>query len=62
MNVTVNEQARLVAEWKSERPDENIEYYQAKVAEIWTRFRPFAENEGLRPPVDDEPSPQLTLF
>jgi len=62
VNVTVNEQARLVAEWKSERPDENIEYYQAKVAEIWTRFRPFAENEGLRPPVDDEPSPQLTLF
>jgi len=39
-----------------------VEYYQAKVAEIWARFRPFAENEGLRPPLEDEPSPQLDLF
>jgi len=62
VNVTVNEQARLLSEWNVERPDENVEYYQAKVGEIWARFRPFAENEGLRPPADDEPSPQLTLF
>jgi len=62
VNVTVNEQARLLSEWSVERPDENVEYYQGKVAEIWARFRPFAENEGLRPPLDDEPSPQLDLF
>ena len=62
VNVAVNEHARLLSEWNAERPDENVEYYQAKVAEIWTRFRPFAENEGLRPPLDDEPSPQLDLF
>ena len=62
VNVAVNEHAKLASLWDPKRPDENVEYYQAKVAEIWARFRPFAENEGLRPPADDEPSPQLTLF
>ncbi|OLB41464.1 MAG: hypothetical protein AUG14_09305 [Candidatus Rokubacteria bacterium 13_1_20CM_2_68_19] len=62
VNVAVNEHARLLSEWSAERPDENVEYYQAKVAEIWARFRPFAEDGGLRPPLDDEPSPQLDLF
>ena len=48
-----------------ERPDENVEYYQAKVLEIWERFRPFVDSEGLRPysgepeSVDDR---QLSLF
>jgi len=62
VNVAVNEHARLLSDWNAEHPDENVEYYQAKVTEIWARFRPFAENEGLRPPLDDEPSPQLDLF
>ena len=31
------------AEWDPARPDENVEYYQAKVLEIWDRFRRFAE-------------------
>jgi DNA polymerase, archaea type len=61
--VTVNEQARLLSAWTADRPDENVEYYQAKVLEIWERFRPFVDCEGLRPyagdPVDDR---QLSLF
>jgi DNA polymerase elongation subunit (family B) len=59
---TVNEQARLAREWDAARPDENVEHYQAKVLEIWERFRPFTEGEGLRPYVDDAPAPQLELF
>ncbi|MBI4247015.1 MAG: hypothetical protein HY614_07485, partial [Candidatus Rokubacteria bacterium] len=62
-NAAVNEQAKVLAAWDPARPDENIEYYQAKVREIWERFRPFTEHEGLRPPIDEAAtSPQLTLF
>jgi DNA polymerase elongation subunit (family B) len=62
-DAVIAERARLLASWDPSRPDENVEYYQAKVWEIWQRFRPFAEHDGLRPPADDtESSPQLTLF
>ena len=62
-NVAVLEYSRLAAEWKAEQPDENVAYYQAKVREIWERFRKFTEQEGLQP-FSDEPgeSPQLSLF
>jgi DNA polymerase I len=63
--VAVNEYARLLSAWDGERPDENVEYYQAKVLEIWERFRPFAETEGLRPYSGDPDAasdPQLSLF
>jgi DNA polymerase elongation subunit (family B) len=64
LNVTVNECARLLSAWNAARPDENTDFYQAKVQEVWERFRPFVEREGLRPsgPEDAEPSAQLTLF
>jgi DNA polymerase elongation subunit (family B) len=64
-SVSVNDHAKLVDAWNPERPDENVEYYQARVFEIWERFRPFAESPGLRPyrgeseSVDDA---QLSLF
>jgi DNA polymerase elongation subunit (family B) len=63
--VTVNEHARLLSAWDPARPDENVEYYQGKVLEIWERFRPFAECEGLRPYSGEPEStsdPQLNLF
>jgi DNA polymerase, archaea type len=59
--VPVNEYAKLASQWDPTRPDENVEYYQAKVREIGERFRPFVEFDGLRPYVD-EPEPQLSLF
>ena len=38
-------------------------YYQAKVVEIWERFRKFTEQEGLQPFSDEpEESAQLSLF
>jgi DNA polymerase elongation subunit (family B) len=62
-DVPVNECARLASLWDAARPDENVAYYQAKVLEIWERFRPFTEQDGLRPPQADSPeSPQLALF
>jgi DNA polymerase elongation subunit (family B) len=61
--VAVNEHARLASQWDPARPDENVEYYQAKVLEVWERFRPFTEFGGLRPYVEEpEPQSQLSLF
>jgi DNA polymerase, archaea type len=62
-NVSVNEHAKLASLWDPARPDENVEFYHAKVREIWDRFRAFAELDGLRPPTTEpEPSAQLSLF
>jgi DNA polymerase elongation subunit (family B) len=63
-SVSVADHAKLAAEWQAERPDENVEYYQGKVLEIWERFRAFAEDDGLRPPPaeDDGRPAQLSLF
>jgi DNA polymerase elongation subunit (family B) len=61
--VAVNEAARAASDWDPARPDENVEFYQAKVLEVWERFRPFTEHEGLRPfTADPEPPAQLSLF
>jgi DNA polymerase elongation subunit (family B) len=61
--VTVADHARLLSAWDPARPDENVEYYQAKVWEVWTRFRRFTEREGLWTPVEEAEAPaQLTLF
>ena len=64
-NVSVNDHARLLHAWDAGHPDENVEYYQARVHEIWERFRPFAESDGLRPYMgesDAAADPQLSLF
>jgi DNA polymerase, archaea type len=64
-HVPVSDHAKLLNAWDPARPDENIEYYQGKVLEIWERFRAFADSEGLRPYSGDPESaddPQLRLF
>lgn len=59
----VSERARLLADWDPARPDENVEYYQAKVLEAWERFRPFVEHEGLVPATEaPDAVTQLELF
>lgn len=61
----VAESARLASLWDPEAPDENTDYYRAKVLEVWARFRPFTEFEGLRPYADPSPPAavkQLDLF
>jgi hypothetical protein len=63
--VAVNEYAKLAALWDPAHPDENVEYYQGKVLEVWERFKRFAEQDGLMPYVDEnleEDSRQLSLF
>jgi DNA polymerase, archaea type len=61
--VPVNEAAKLASLWERDRPDENVEFYQSKMLEIWQRFRRFTEIDGLIPYAEDEAdSAQLSLF
>ena len=50
--------ARLAAEYDPANPDENIEYYQAKLAELYAKFKPYAERRGLFSPNEVEGAPE----
>jgi DNA polymerase elongation subunit (family B) len=55
--VKVNEAAKLAAEWVEAAPDENTAYYVAKLQELYEKFRPLIERDGLSPVTGDEPAP-----
>ena len=39
----------MVSEFDPANPDENVEYYQAKLDDLYEKFRPFADRPGLFP-------------
>jgi DNA polymerase elongation subunit (family B) len=47
--VKVHEAATLASQWDPQRPDENVEYYKAKLLDLYEKFQPFIEQEGLVP-------------
>jgi DNA polymerase, archaea type len=47
LRIRVAEAARLASEYDPARPDENVIYYQAKLSELYDKFRIFAERPGL---------------
>jgi len=47
--VKVHEAAKLASQWDPERPDENVGYYKTKLLDLYEKFRPFIEQEGLVP-------------
>jgi hypothetical protein len=55
LRIRVAEAARLASEYDPARPDENVIYYQAKLAELYDKFRIFADRPGLFIPA---PEPQ----
>jgi DNA polymerase elongation subunit (family B) len=55
--MSVNEAAKLAGEWSEAAPDENTAYYVSKLQELYEKFRPLIEQDGLAPVVDDEPAP-----
>jgi DNA polymerase, archaea type len=55
--VKVSAAAKLVTEYDPANPDENIDYYQAKLAELYEKFRPFCERPGLYVPSAAEAAP-----
>jgi DNA polymerase elongation subunit (family B) len=57
--VKVNEAAKLATDWSPSAPDENTAYYVGKLEELYEKFRPLIEQEGLRPVTEDEPAPAV---
>ena len=66
--VRVNEVAKLAHDWVESAPDENTTYYVAKLQELYEKFRPLIEQDGLIAVVEDEPAvapeapEQLSLY
>lgn len=46
-NVKVHEACKLAAEWDKANPDENVEYYVAKLYDLYEKFRPLMEGGTL---------------
>jgi DNA polymerase elongation subunit (family B) len=55
--IKVNETAKLASDWSLAAPDENTAYYVGKLQELYEKFRPLIEQDGLVPVVDEEPPP-----
>ncbi|HEV3115131.1 MAG TPA: DNA polymerase domain-containing protein [Candidatus Binataceae bacterium] len=47
LRVKVNAAAKMVAEHDPAHPDENVEYYQAKLDELYAKFKPYLDRPGL---------------
>jgi len=61
--VKVNESAKLATSWDPEAPDEHTAYYVGKVRELYEKFRPLIEQDGLMPVTEEEDEPrQGTLY
>jgi hypothetical protein len=60
----VNEAAKLATEWNPAAPDENTAYYVSKLEDLYEKFRPLIEQNGLSQAAGDnapEPPVQLPL-
>ena len=58
LRVKVNEAAKLAVSWDPQAPDENTAYYLGKLRELYDKFRPLIEQEGLVPVTEDEAAPE----
>jgi len=46
--VKVSDAARLASAYDPAKPDENVEYYKGKLAELFAKFKPFVDQPRLR--------------
>ncbi len=62
--VKVNAAAKMAADYDRSAPDENVEYYQAKLAELYAKFKPYVDRPGLFAPseVEAKPGGQREMF
>jgi DNA polymerase I len=47
LRVKVSAAAKMVSEYDPAHPDENVEYYQAKLDELYNKFKPYLDRPGL---------------
>ena len=59
--VKVSEAAKLATEWNPAAPDENTAYYLAKLDDLYGKFRPLIEQDGLAPAGQEEPEEPAQL-
>jgi DNA polymerase, archaea type len=45
-HVKVHETAKLASQWDRHHPDQNVEYYKAKLLELYKKFKPFIRGMG----------------
>jgi DNA polymerase elongation subunit (family B) len=66
LRIKLVEAARFASEYDAANPDENVIYYQAKLAELFEKFRIFTEKPGLftppPEPTESEAPVQQLLF
>ena len=66
LRIKLVEAARMASEYDPANPDENVIYYQAKLAELFEKFRIFTEKPGLftppPEPTEGEAPRQQLLF
>jgi DNA polymerase elongation subunit (family B) len=62
--VKVATAAKMASEYSRENPDENVEYYQAKLAELYFKFKPYIDRPGPFDPAEIEgrPDAQREMF
>jgi hypothetical protein len=62
--VKVSAAAKMAADYRRDKPDENVEYYQAKLAELYAKFKPYVDRAGLFPlsEIEGKPDAQQELF
>ncbi len=61
LRLKVNETAKLATAWDPEAPDENVQYYVIKLRELYEKFRPLVEQEGLVPVVESADTGPMQL-
>jgi hypothetical protein len=54
--VKISANCKLASEWDAKNPDENVEHYQAKLKELYDKFKPWIEGDGAA-----NPQPELAL-
>jgi DNA polymerase, archaea type len=54
--VKVNENCKLAAQWDAQRPDENVEYYKAKLKDLYDKFQPWYRDGSETEQQQQQPS------
>lgn len=61
-SIRINESAKLATSWDAAAPDENTAHYLDKLRELYDKFRPLIEREGLTAVTDTETAPEQMCF
>jgi DNA polymerase, archaea type len=60
--IRINESAKLATSWDPAAPDENTAHYLDKLRELYDKFRPLIERDGLTAVTDSDAAPEQMSF